>query len=346
MKKQKLDYAAAGVDIAAADKSLEKIKSLAKSTFNNQVLSEIGSFGGLFKPDFSEFQDPVLISSVDGVGTKLKLAFISGRHNTVGEDLVNHCVNDILVHGAKPLFFLDYIAMGKLKPETVAEIVEGLSAGCRNAGMALIGGETAELPDFYHAGEYDLAGCIVGIVDKNRIINGNSIQEGDIVIGLGSNGLHTNGYSLARKIVFEVAGLKLSDYIESLKMKIGDALMLTHRSYYPSVFPLLNEFEIKGMAHVTGGGIAGNLIRILPENTQAIVRKESWEILPIFEFLQETGSISNDDMFEAFNMGVGYILVVESGSSDSVISRLKDAGERPYIIGEIKQGKRGVLIKD
>jgi phosphoribosylformylglycinamidine cyclo-ligase len=345
MKENKLDYAAAGVDIAAADKAKEKIKVLAKETFNSSVLSEIGAFGGFFKPDFSQFKAPVLISSCDGVGTKLKVALMADRHDTIGEDLVNHCVNDILVHGARPLFFLDYIGLGKLNPEIVAEIVKGLSRGCKNAGMALIGGETAEMPDMYAPGEYDLAGFIVGAVEKDKIINGEKISKGDILLGLGSNGLHTNGYSLARKALFDVARIKHDVYQDSLKMTTGEALLKVHRSYLTLIEPLLKKFEIRGMAHITGGGIAGNLIRIVPEGLQAIIQKGNWPIPPIFEFIQKMGNIADDDMYQAFNMGVGFILAVAEEESNDIISALKDMGETPYIIGRIETGPKGVLLK-
>lgn len=345
MKKGKTDYASAGVDIAAADKALEKIKTLAKNTFNKSVLSEIGSFGGFFKPDLTRYRNPVLISSTDSVGTKLKLAFLSNRHNTVGEDLVNHCVNDILVHGAKPLFFLDYIGIGKLKPETVVEIVEGLSQACKKAGVALIGGEMAELPDFYRPGEYDLVGCIVGLVDEDKIINGSTIAEGDIVIGLASSGLHTNGYTLARKIVFEIAGLKYDDFVDELNMTIGDALLLIHKPYLDAISAVLESYEVHGMAHITGGGIKGNLIRILPENMRAVIDRKSWEVPPIFAFLQNKGDIGQEDMFEAFNMGIGYILVAPEKSSSKIGEVLISFGETPYIIGKIKKGKRAVVIE-
>ena len=346
MKEKKLDYAAAGVDISAADRAKEKIKTLARGTFNDSVLSEIGSFGGFFRPDLRGLKNPVLISSADGVGTKLKVAVMTGRHNTVGEDLVNHCVNDILVHGAKPLFFLDYIGTGKLKPEIIAEIIKGLSVGCKNAGMALIGGETAELPDMYAPEEYDLAGFIVGIVDQSRIINGAKISEGDIIIGLGSDGLHTNGYSLARKAIFEVGGLKHDSYIETLNAKIADALLAVHRSYVRPIMMVLEKFEIKGMAHITGGGIAGNLIRILPDSIKAVIQKGKWPVPPIFGFIQQTGHIADDDMYPAFNMGIGYMVVVSKDIVSGTMRTLEGMGERAYIIGKMARGKKEVETKD
>jgi len=345
MEEKKVDYASAGVDIAAADRAKEKIKELARKTFNSSVLSEIGSFGGFFKPELGGFKNPVLISSADGVGTKLKIAFMTGRHNTVGEDLVNHCVNDILVHGAKPLFFLDYIATGKLDPEVVAEIVTGLSSGCRNAGMALLGGETAEMPDFYPAGEYDLAGFIVGVVEQNRIINGNDIEAGDTIIGLASTGLHTNGYSLARKAVFDLAGIKPEDSITGLGQSAADALLMTHRSYQKSISGLMEKYHIKGMAHITGGGIKGNLIRILPDKVQAVISKSSWKVPPVFGFIQQCGKIADDDMYPAFNMGIGYIIVATSGDTAGMMNDLRTAGETPYIIGKIERGEKEVVLK-
>jgi phosphoribosylformylglycinamidine cyclo-ligase len=346
MKNKKLDYTSAGVDIAAADQAKEKIKLLARETFNESVLSEIGSFGGFFRPNLSGFKEPVLVSSADGVGTKLKVAFMSGRHDTVGEDIVNHCINDILVHGARPLFFMDYIATGKLNPEIVAEIVKGLSVACRRAGMALIGGETAEMPDMYAPGEYDLAGFIVGIVDRGRIINGTTIRPGDVLIGLGSNGLHTNGYSLARKAIFEVGGRKHHDYVEELEMKVADALLLTHRCYLGPIMTLLEKCDVHGMAHITGGGIAGNLIRVIPQNMGAEIKIGSWDVPRLFKFIQEMGKISNNDMYPAFNMGIGYIIAVPSNQAEKAMENLRESGEAPYIIGEIVSGKHEVILKD
>lgn len=346
MADKKIDYAASGVDIAAGDRAVEKIKALARATFNDCVLSEIGSFGGFFKPDLSAYNNPVFVSSTDSVGTKLKLAFMTNRHNTVGEDLVNHCINDILVHGARPLFFLDYIAVEKLKPETVAEIVEGLSRGCKKAGVALIGGETAELPDFYNPGEYDLAGFIVGIVDQEKIITGRSIKEGNIIIGLASNGLHTNGYSLARKVIFEIAKMKHDDRVDSLNATIGEALLMIHKSYLSSMFPLLTKYEISGMAHITGGGIQGNLVRIIPDGLRAVISTGTWDVPPIFDFIQKTGSIEEKSMFQAFNMGIGFILVVSENAADNILDGLKASRESAYMIGRIERGKKDVVLKD
>jgi phosphoribosylformylglycinamidine cyclo-ligase len=337
-EKPKITYADAGVDIKAGDDAVDRIKVLARKTFNKNVLSEIGSFGGFFKPDFESLHKPVLVSSTDGVGTKLKLAFMTGRHDTVGEDLVNHCVNDILVHGARGLFFLDYIGIGKLVPGTVAQLVEGLSRGCLNAGMALIGGETAELPDFYQPGEYDLAGFVVGVVDQDKIVNGSTVKEGDVCIGLSSNGLHTNGYTLARKVAFEIAGYKPGDYVDEIGCAIDEALMTVHRCYAPIIHPLVAEFDIHAMAHITGGGIPGNLGRVLPDNTDARITKNAWPVLRIFEYLQKAGNIDPDDMFTTFNMGIGYILIVPAADADTIIERLGERNEPAYRIGEVTKG--------
>jgi len=343
-KSNKLTYAQAGVDIKAGEEAVERIKRLAKQTFGPEVLSEIGSFGGFYRPNLADVKIPVLVSSADGVGTKVKLAFMTGRHDTIGEDLVNHCVNDILVHGARGLFFLDYIAVGKLEPAVVADIVAGLSRGCKNAGMALVGGETAEMPDFYTVGEYDVAGFIVGLVDESRIINGRTIQAGDVCIGLTSNGLHTNGYSLARKVAFEIAGHKPEDYVADLRMTIAEALMKVHRCYAPIIHPLIDQFNIHGMAHITGGGIPGNLNRILPAGLDAEVKLGSWPVLPIFEYLRHRGSLDPDDIYSAFNMGIGYILVVAASDADAIMKSLIAMGEAAYRIGTVTPGNRQVKI--
>ncbi len=343
-KKTKLTYAAAGVDVRANDEAVSRIKSLARATFGPQVLSEIGSFGGFFRASFPSMKSPVLVSSTDGVGTKLKIACMIRRHNTVGEDLVNHCVNDILVHGAQPLFFLDYIGIHKLEPTVVAEIVSGLARACSTQGIALIGGETAEMPDIYQAGDYDLAGCIVGVVDESSIINGSAIEEGDICIGLPSTGLHTNGYTLARKVVFEVAKHRPEDQVPELKSSIADALLAVHRCYAPIVFKLLEKFSIHGMAHITGGGLPGNLNRILPDNLDAEVVKGTWPVLPIFEYLQTAGHLDRDDIYSAFNMGIGYVLVVAEKEARSVLETLAGMGEKAYRIGAITPGRKQVRL--
>ncbi len=342
--KQGLTYADSGVDISAGEEAVDRIKSLAKSTFNENVLSGIGSFGGCFRADFGTIAKPVLISSTDSVGTKLKIPFMTGIHNTVGEDLVNHCVDDILVMGARPLFFLDYIGIGKLDPSVVEQLVEGLARGCRNVGMALVGGETAELTDLYQPGEYDLAGFIVGVVDEDKTINGSAIEPGDICLGLPSNGLHTNGYTLARKVAFEVAGLKADDFVDELGMTIAEALMQVHICYAPTVLPLLEKFNIHGMAHITGGGIPGNLVRVLPENCTATIDKKSWPNVPIFEFLKKAGNIDQDDIYSAFNMGIGFILVVPEEEADRISDELKAQDQAVYRIGQILTGEKRVTL--
>src|SRR5688572_13884992 len=281
-----MDYKASGVDIDAGHEAVRRIRGLARSTFTAGVLSDIGSFGGLFRLDLSRVTDPVLVSSADGVGTKLKVAFMTGRHDTIGADLVNHCVNDILVQGAEPLFFLDYLGTGRLAPDVAEQIVSGMARSCRENGCALLGGETAEMPGFYADGEYDVAGFIVGVVDRARVIDGRGIVPGDVLIGIPSSGLHTNGYSLARRIAFDHLGLDVTTEVPALGCTIGEALLETHRSYLPLVRPLLASGRIKGMAHITGGGITDNLPRVLPEGTDAIVRIGSWPVLPIFEWLQ------------------------------------------------------------
>ena len=346
-KQQKLTYAQAGVDVRAGEEAVERIKEMAASTFNDQVLTGLGSFGGMFRPDLSGLSRPVLLSSTDSVGTKLKLAFMTGIHNTVGEDLVNHCINDILVHGARPLFFLDYIAAPKVEPEHIAQIVDGITRGCRNAGVALVGGETAELPDFYNPNEYDLVGFIVGVVDQDEIINGSTIKPGDVCLGLASSGLHTNGYTLARKVAFEIAGLRPDSEVKQLGTSIAKSLMAVHRCYASLVHKLIDAgAEIHGMAHITGGGIPGNLKRILPKSMSAQVKLGSWPILPIFEFLKSAGDIDDDYIYSAFNMGVGYILVLPPSEVDRITELCRQENETVYRIGEITDGDGLVYLKN
>jgi len=324
---------------------LAEIKRLAKSTYTPQVLKGIGAFGSFFSLDLEGIEEPVLVSSVDGVGTKLKLAFALGRHDTVGEDLVNHCVNDILVHGARPLYFLDYFATDKLEPTVLREVVSGLSRGLKEVGCALVGGETAELPEFYSPGEYDLAGFIVGMISKEKIINGQGIKPGDKILGLGSSGLHTNGFSLARKALLEIGGYKLSDRIPELDTTLGEELLKVHRCYFRSIYPLLDKVEIKGMAHITGGGIEGNLVRILPENCAAEIDSSSWEVPPIFDVIQKAGKVERKEMFKTFNMGIGMILVASGEDVHNLEKALARAGERVFSIGEIFAGKRKVELR-
>lgn len=337
-----ISYADAGVDISAADKSKHRIKMLARKTFNKQVLSEIGGFGGLFALDVEKYPNPVLVSSADGVGTKLKVAFELGIHHTVGQDLVNHCVNDIAVQGATPLFFLDYLATGKLENAVVETVVQGISDACRANGCALIGGETAQMPGFYGDGEYDLAGTIVGAVSRDRIITGDKIEVGDILLGLPSNGLHTNGYSLARKLLFEEAKYGPDQYVNELKDKTGAALMKIHRSYLAIIKKLVAGEVVSGMAHITGGGITENLPRILPKGMGAHVDLASWQVPPLFEHLQKLGNVERDEMLRTFNMGIGLIVVIPAEKVKKAKAILNRANERHCLIGRIVRGERKV----
>jgi phosphoribosylformylglycinamidine cyclo-ligase len=330
------------VDISSGDRAKERIKYLAQKTFNRNVLGEIGGFGALFRLDMQRWKNPILVSSADGVGTKLKIAFELGLHHTVGTDLVNHCVNDIAVQGATPLFFLDYLASGRLDPEVTEAVVSGLADGCKANGCALIGGETAQMPGFYTDGEYDLAGFIVGAVDRDKLVTGAGIKPGDVLIGLPSTGLHTNGYSLARKLFFEVAGYKPSQYVTAMKEKAGTALMKTHRSYLHVIQKLVGAGLTAGMAHITGGGITENLPRILPKNTEAHVELGSWPVLPIFEHLQALGQVSQDEMMRTFNMGVGLIAVIPAEKFTRAKNLLVRAEEKFFVIGRIVKGDRRV----
>jgi phosphoribosylformylglycinamidine cyclo-ligase len=337
-------YASAGVDIDAANRATEKIKELARGTFNARTLSEIGSFGGMFDGAFPEMRRPVLVASADGVGTKLKIAFATGIHNTIGRDLVNHCVNDILVQGARPLFFLDYIATGKLAPETVAGIVEGIANGCRENGCALLGGETAEMPGFYADGEYDVAGFVVGVVDQEKVIDGQTIAAGDVLLGLPSVGLHTNGYSLARKLFFEDAGYKPDTYLDELGETAGAALLQPHLSYLRPIEGLLDSGIIKGLAHITGGGLLENIPRILAAGTRVEIKRDSWPVLPIFQLMQRLGNIEDAELFRTFNMGVGMVIVCAESNAQRIKTHIEDRGEACYEIGRIKPGDKSVTI--
>ena len=341
-----MDYRQSGVDIDAGNETVRRIKSLARATFTPGVLSDIGSFGGLFQLDRSSAREPVLVSSADGVGTKLKIAFMTGRHNTVGADLVNHCVNDILVQGARPLFFLDYLATGRLLPEVAEQVIAGVARGCRENGCALIGGETAEMPGFYAEGEYDIAGFIVGLVDREKIINGRTIVPGDVLIGLPSSGLHTNGYSLARRVCFDLAGIKPDTFIPELGTSIGDALLATHRSYLGVIAPLLDGGRLKGLAHITGGGITENLPRVLPEGCGAEIDLGAWTPPPLFGFIQRRGGVPVEDMYRTFNMGLGLILVCSAADERHVLAELKAAGEsNPVRVGSVVAGECKVAYR-
>lgn len=332
---KRLRYKDAGVDIEAGEEAVGRIKALVRTTFTPGVLTDVGQFGGFFSFDPSEYDEPVLVSSIDGVGTKLKVASMAGRHDTVGEDLVNHCVNDILAGGARPLFFLDYIGTGVLFPGVVEEIIAGMVRGCRQTNCALIGGEMAEMPGFYRAGEYDVAGCVVGIVEKGKIINGQTIAHGDVLVGLPSNGLHTNGYSLARKVLFDLENLDVGSYVEELGTTVGDELLRVHRAYLSVTIPILDRLDIKGMSHVTGGGIVGNTNRILPEGLTLEIDWKAWEVPAVFRIIQERGHVPEDDMRRTFNMGIGYIFVVGADTSHALIESLESAGEKPIIVGTV-----------
>jgi phosphoribosylformylglycinamidine cyclo-ligase len=338
-----MDYRRAGVDIDAGNEAVRRIRSLARSTFTRSVLSDIGSFGGLFHLGRDRFADPVLVSSADGVGTKLKVAFMTGRHDTIGADLVNHCVNDILVQGAQPLFFLDYLAAGRLSPDVAEQVVGGVARACRAAGCALIGGETAEMPGFYADGEYDIAGFIVGAVERYKIVDGGTIVPGDVLIGLPSAGLHTNGYSLARHVFFELARLRPDTYVPELGVSAGDALLAPHRCYLSIVGPLLEGGWVKGLAHITGGGITENLPRVLPHGCSALVDRQAWTAPPIFQFIQDRGSVAVDEMYRTFNMGVGLVVVCAARDSQRVIDTVAQLGERHAArIGFIVEGNPSV----
>jgi phosphoribosylformylglycinamidine cyclo-ligase len=338
-----MDYKQSGVDIEAGNEVVRRIKSLARATFTPGVLSEIGSFGGLFDLEAAGVTDPVLVASADGVGTKLRVAFMTGRHRTIGIDLVNHCVNDILVQGALPLFFLDYLATGRLEPDVAVQIVEGLAEGCRENGCALLGGETAEMPGFYADGEYDVAGFIVGAVSRGRMIDGKRICAGDVLIGIPSSGLHTNGYSLARRVAFDVAHLAADTFVPELGASVGEALLVPHRSYLPLMRPLLPRGLVKGMAHITGGGITDNLPRILPEGIEAAIDRSAWRVPPIFSWLQRTGRVPEEDMFRTFNMGIGLIVVCAPEHAEEIVTVLATSGEASAVrIGHVRAGGGGV----
>lgn len=326
-------YEEAGVSIKAGDETVDKIKSYVKSTFNKSVIADIGLFGAFFQPDLSKYKEPVLVSSVDGVGTKLKIAIDMNKHDTIGQDLVNHCVNDIAVCGAEPLFFLDYMAFGKLDPVIAAEIVKGFSIACKENYCALIGGETAEMPGVYQKGDYDLSGTIVGIVEKSEIIKGDKISAGDVLIGVPSTGLHTNGYSLARKVLLDK--YKLKEKIPSLKKTLGDELLSIHRSYLQLIKSLKSKIEIKGLSHITGGGIIGNTKRILPKDLKLNIDWSSWEVPSIFKLIQSTGEISDDEMREVFNMGIGLVIILSKNQVSKTLKLAQQLNEQFTIIGEV-----------
>jgi phosphoribosylformylglycinamidine cyclo-ligase len=326
-------YKSAGVDIEAGEKTVDKIKSYAKSTFNKSVLTDIGMFGAFYEPDFSGYENPVLVSSVDGVGTKLKIAIEMDKHDTIGQDLVNHCVNDIAVCGAKPLFFLDYYATGKLNPDKASEVIKGFSIACKENDCALIGGETAEMPGLYQGEEYDVSGTIVGVVDKSKIIDGKRIQKGDLLIGFSSNGLHTNGYSLARKVLLEKFGVR--DHIKEINNLLGEELLKVHKSYLPLITALKNNVDLKGLSHITGGGIVGNTLRIIPKGLSLQIHWDAWEMPSIFKLIQQNGGISNEEMYKVFNCGIGLIAVISNEDKLQAFQIAQNLHEHPILIGEV-----------
>jgi phosphoribosylformylglycinamidine cyclo-ligase len=339
-----LTYEDAGVNIEAGEEAVDKIKENVEATFTPEVLTELGSFGALFAPDLAGYEEPVLVSGTDGVGTKLKVAFRMNKHDTIGIDLVAMCLNDILAQGARPLFFLDYLATGELRPEQAEEIVTGIAAGCKQAGASLIGGEMAEMPDFYAQGEYDVAGFGVGLVDKQDVVTGEKIKPGDKIIGLASNGIHSNGYSLARKVFFEVANYQVTDKITALGTTLGQELLKPTEIYVGPVLNLLSEYKLKGIAHITGGGLKENIPRILPSGTKAVLKRESWPLPDIFSLIKQLGGIETQEMYKTFNMGIGMALVVEDKVAKEVKQKAQELGVEAYIIGEVKEGNQEVKL--
>ena len=338
-------YKNAGVDIAAGNEAVERMKKHVKRTFRPEVMTDLGGFGALFGLNKDKYEEPVLVSGTDGVGTKLKIAFAMDKHDTIGIDAVAMCVNDIVVQGAEPLFFLDYLACDKVVPEKIEAIVAGIAEGCSQSGCALIGGETAEMPGMYGEGEYDIAGFTVGVVDKRKIVNGSTVAPGDTVIGLASSGVHSNGFSLVRKLLLEEAGYGLQDTLPELGgQKLGDVLLTPTKLYVKPVLSLLEQVDVKGMAHITGGGFIENIPRVLPEGVNVEIESGSWPILPIFELLQQKGSVSSRDMFTTFNMGIGLVIIVAADQVEAALQTLREAGESPYVIGKVTAGRREVTF--
>lgn len=340
--KKPLTYADAGVSFEAESKAMQRIKGIVKTTYRSEVLSDVGSFGGLFA--LGAYKQPVLVSSTDSVGTKLKVAFKADKHDTVGYDIVSHCGNDIVVQGAEPLFFLDYIGIGKMEPTVIEEIMAGLASGCRDIGCALISGETAELSGFYAPGEYDLVGTIVGVVERDQVITGEQIEPDDVLIGLKSTGLHTNGYTLARRILFDRCNYDVDTFLPEISSTVGEELLRTHKSYVKSILQLREVCEVKGIAHITGGGLPGNVKRILPDGCRARIQKQSWEVPPIFTILQREGDVEESEMYRVFNMGVGIVLVLTPDSVAAAIESLNASNESAFVLGEIVSGGKGVEL--
>lgn len=337
MEDMKLTYKDAGVDTKEGERAVFLMKEHVKKTFNENVLTGLGSFGSLFSLDVAGMKQPVLVSGTDGVGTKLKIAFMMDKHDTVGIDCVAMCVNDVLCQGAKPLFFLDYIATGKVRAEKIADIVKGIADGCSQSGSALVGGETAEMPDFYGEGEYDMAGFSVGIVDKERIITGERIAAGDRIIGIPSSGIHSNGYSLVRKVFFEKMKMGVDEYVDELGQTLGEALLTPTKIYANACGAVLPKFDVKGIVHITGGGFFENIPRILPDDTAAVIDTDAWQIPPIFTYIEKCGNIDRKEMFSTYNMGIGMMMVVDADDAAGVVEALKAAGENAAVIGEIRQ---------
>ena len=342
---EKLTYKDAGVDIDAGNRSVQLIKDCVKATYRPEVLGDLGGFGGLFALQASKYKEPVLVSGTDGVGTKLRLAFMLDKHDTIGQDAVAMCVNDILVQGAEPLFFLDYLAVGKLDPEQVADVVKGVASACRESGCALIGGETAEMNGFYPEGEYDIAGFAVGVAEKSKLITSEKVKEGDILLGLPSSGVHSNGYSLVRKIVFEHKGFKGNEYIEELGKTIGEELLTPTRLYPQSCLPLLREFDLHGLVHITGGGFYDNIPRALPEAFAVEINAETWQVPAIFKLLQQWGNVDWHEMYRTFNMGIGMVLIASVDEAEKIEAFLAARGEIVYEIGRVVKGNHDVTIK-
>ncbi|MBF0520802.1 MAG: phosphoribosylformylglycinamidine cyclo-ligase [Nitrospirae bacterium] len=339
MKKPQLTYKNAGVDIEAGDAFVKRITPHAAKTLRKEVLTGIGPFSALFKLDLKKYHSPVLVSGTDGVGTKLKLAFMTGIHDTVGIDLVAMCVNDVLTTSAEPLFFLDYLSVSNLQPEVLEQVIKGIAEGCLQAGCALIGGETAEMPGFYESGEYDMAGFCVGVVNSDEITDGSDIKAGDVIIGLSSSGIHSNGYSLVRKVFFEIGGLKIDSYVNELGKTVGEELLTPTAIYVKTILQLKNTAKIKGMAHITGGGITGNIPRVLPDGCGARIDKTTWERPAVFDLIKDIGNISEDEMFCTFNQGIGYVVVTSKEDTALAIKKLNDLGHKAYLIGEVIEGE-------
>ena len=341
---QPLTYAASGVDIEAKTELLKRLRPLFRSTFSDRVAGDIGAFGGFFSVRDLPYEDPLLVASADSVGTKVRVAAMAGRHQGIGYDIVAHCANDIVCQGAKPLFFLDYFATAKLEPPVMEQVVEGLAQACRKAECALIGGETAELPGFYQPGDYDLVGFIVGVVDRPRRITGERVQPGDVLLGLASDGLHTNGYSLARKLFFEVQAMSVDAFVPELNCTLGQALLQPHRLYSPALLKLAEEFDLRGIAHITGGGLPDNLPRCLPEGCRAVVERRRWEVPALFRLISRLGNVPEEEMFHVFNMGVGAVVVLPAAQAEAALSRLRALGETAFLLGQVEPGERGVSI--